>query len=121
MTLEQKLTWAEERGLEPPTHVRLLVETRRSQAMALEMKKAKGGSCCESRSKHRGDSAASRPCCEEHRTPRHEDESSSKHAPHVRWLSIVQAQNCRGVGPAALQFVDFSVVPETGAMRVTDP
>ena len=96
-TLEQKLAWAEERGIEPPAHVRPAVEARK--------KKAKP-SCC---AKHE-----TRSCCEpatELAAPPHADEPAATEAPAVRWVAGVFAQKCRGDGPAGLLKVEVSLAP----------
>src|SRR5207249_11117235 len=51
-TLEQKLTWAEERGIEPPPHVRPMVDARKAAAQKKQAKpccvKHEKAVCCES-------------------------------------------------------------------------
>jgi len=71
-TLEEKLAWAETNGVEPPSHVRPLIETRKSQ----------------------GSSTASRSCCSH--------EGCEQQRSSVRWVSTLMAQRCRGIGQLGL-------------------
>jgi hypothetical protein len=91
-TLEQKLAWAEERGIEPPPHVRATVEARRAAARKVKAKPP----CCAAHAKA--------PCCEtavgDHKHPT--DDPAVKSAPTVRWVLAVFAQKCRGDGPLGL-------------------
>jgi hypothetical protein len=93
-TLEQKLAWAEARGIEPPEHVRPMVAARAA-------KKAKPA-CC---SKPKKSS-----CCDAHEPePKCEDESP---APKLTWVAGVFAQKCRGEGPGGLLEVGAVIAPE---------
>jgi hypothetical protein len=94
-TLEQKLAWAESRGLEPPSHVRATVEARRAAATRAAAKK----SCCTK--------PTTKPdCCaavaEVHEPPEH-DETANR-SPALRWVAFVQ--KCRGESPAGLSKFD---------------
>ncbi|MBY0460278.1 MAG: hypothetical protein K2V38_23425, partial [Gemmataceae bacterium] len=58
-TLEEKITWAEANGVEPPAHVRPLVESRKSRPTAPKQK-----SCCsESEPAPEPSISAPPPCC----------------------------------------------------------
>jgi hypothetical protein len=101
-TLEQKLAWAEARGIEPPAHVRPAVEARKAA-----QKKTK--SCC---TKHEKPT-----CCET--TPA---ATETTEAPTVRWVAGVFAQKCRGEGPAGLLKFEAGANPELPPeVRVTRP
>ena len=76
-TLEEKLAWAEQRGIEPPEHVRPSVESRKFRAAPPKK------SCC---------SESDVKSCET--KPPAEDP--------VRWVGGVYSQKCRGDSPAAL-------------------
>ncbi len=76
-TLEQKLAWAEANGIEPPSHVRPLVASRRARASSMPGSTG----CC---------SEAEPNCCKT---------KSTKKKPDVRWVVGLFAQKCRGEGP----------------------
>ena len=94
-TLEQKLAWAEARGIEPPPHVRPLVAARAA-------KKAKPA-CCSKPKKSA--------CCSAHEPADapHEDEPP---APKLKWVAGIFAQKCRGESPSGLLEVAASVAPD---------
>jgi hypothetical protein len=94
-TLEEKLAWAEARGIEPPEHVRPLVAERAA------VKKAK--SCCSKPKKHS--------CCSEHEPKACSEELPEPPAPKLKWVVSVFAQKCRGDGPAGLLEVEASIAP----------
>ena len=120
-TLEQKLVWAETRGLEPPDHVRPLVEARKGKIEQHHRK-----SCCEPtssaadslESKEAGDLAPCESGLSATIAPKHCHESTSEcsdchteppHASHsgvspikVKWIIGIFAQRCRGLGPTGL-------------------
>lgn len=98
-TLEEKLAWAEARGIEPPAHVRATVEGRKA-ARLKEKQKAKSACCA----KH-----AKLSCCETPSEPAGEPATAS--APPVRWVSGVFVQKCRGDGPAGLLKIEVSIPP----------
>jgi hypothetical protein len=75
-TLEQKLAWADARGVEPPPHVRPMVESRKARQAAEKP------SCCEELP----------PCCAE------EEPGSG-----ARWVIGVFAAQCSATGLAALE------------------
>lgn len=100
-TLEEKLAWAEARGIEPPGHVRPMVAERAAA------KKAK--SCCAKPKKHA--------CCSEHEAEACCEESPppvppEPPAPKLKWVVSVFAQKCRGDGPAGLLELGASVAPD---------
>lgn len=72
-TLEQKLAWADARGIEPPTHVRSTIAARK------QAQQPKTKSCCASHD------------CEEPEPRTGLSESQS-----VRWINAQAAQKCRG-------------------------
>lgn len=87
-TLEEKLAWADANGVEPPGHVRPLVESRKGRPVARP-----GPACCsESEGGHR---------------------TVSPNPPVIRWVSGFFAQKCHGTGPAGL----FQLEPSTAPLR----
>lgn len=86
-TLEEKLAWADARGVSPPAHVRPAVAAR---ALA----RTRPASCCAKRS--------APACCEK-------PEPASK--PAVRWVAGVFAQRCRGEAAGGLLKLDLLSVP----------
>ncbi|QJX01304.1 hypothetical protein FTUN_8948 [Frigoriglobus tundricola] len=142
-TIEEKLHWAEENGIEPPGHARALVESRKSRPAPppkikppyrseSEPTHATAAPCCEAR-KPASTRGAGRPscaavaaadgpacpadsaseCCEQTR-PRPEELGA-------RWVAGVFAQKCRGHGPAALLMLDPAVVPDLSPIRLDPP
>ncbi len=147
-TIEEKLTWAEASGVEPPTHVRPLVESRRSQSAP----PAKNKSCCSEAEPADESSVLSPPsCCEKHNPsgasccsknpscevandagcPQCEAEPESKDCcdnktppggqSGVRWVAGVFAQKCRGEGPAGQLQLDPVVVPDHTPVTLLEP
>lgn len=142
-TIEEKLHWAEENGIEPPDHVRPLVESRKSRTAPPPKKKksccaeaealpepAPAPTCCE-----KGKSAApscatgatadcpqcdakSAPTCCEPKPPR-EDRAHDRSG--VRWVIGVYAQKCRGEGPAGLFLLDPGIAPDLTPVVILEP
>ena len=105
-TLEEKLLWAEERGFEPPSHVRPLVESRKSRGTPPR----KRSSCCESEQKSQA-GGPTLTCCETQENGSFpidaqncvECQTKSESASQlgsVRWVIGVFAQKCRGNDPS---------------------
>ena len=110
-TLEQKVAWAEERGIEPPAHMRPLVEARKARPAAPKPPKAKPA-CCAERSRHAGrDRPDEAPTACEVDPP----EPVPAAAPAVRWVVAAFAQKCRGEGFAGLLKLDLVVDSERPA------
>ncbi len=145
-TLEEKLAWAEANGIEPPAHVRPLVESRAGRPTLSKQK-----SCCSeaehARQGHRTESTpcsasqceqqANLSCCEQ--PTRHGEqvvpdgsacpattssECSAKKAPHedqtgsVRWVVGIFARKCRSEGPAGFYLIDPAIVPDLTPTRL---
>jgi hypothetical protein len=111
-TLEQKLAWAEERGIEPPPHVRATVEARRAAASQVKAKPP----CC---AKH-----AKSDCCETApgATHKHTDEPAAPSSLTVRWLAGIHVQKCHGDGPAGLFKFEAGTTPtQPGHPRALRP
>jgi hypothetical protein len=107
-TLEQKLAWAEERGIEPPPHVRATVEARRAAS-----KKVK--SCC---SKHTKSDCCRTATEEIQKPPIDEPPANQSHS--VRWVAGLFAQKCHGEGTAGLLKFEFASTPDlSGPPRAT--
>jgi hypothetical protein len=135
-SIEEKLAWAEANGVEPPEHVRSLVESRRSRPAPLKKKSCyldaepertvsapptccekqkPAASCCgktptcgaESVADCRSCTAKSASgCCEKKNAAAKAGESG------VRWVVGIFAQKCRGEGPGGLYQPDPAVVPD---------
>jgi len=148
-TIEEKLTWAEANGVEPPTHVRPLVQSRRAQSAPPAAKKK---SCC-SEAEPAAESSVSAPpsCCERNQPaaatccsekvaceatpdagcPQCVAEPESKNCCEkkqrtggrsgVRWVAGVFAQKCRGEGPAGQFQLDPVVVPDYTPITLPEP
>jgi hypothetical protein len=109
-TLEQKLAWAVEIGVEPPGHVRTLVDARKAtrplpcqqgccrppdQAGCPECAPEASGGCCQKKPAAEG--------------------------VEVRWVAGVLAQKCRGEGPSGLFQFDPSLVSDLAPMTILAP
>jgi hypothetical protein len=105
-TLEQKLAWAEARGIEPPAHVRPAVETRKAAAP-----KPKKKPCCSEES-----DAEPHACCE--KAPPAEPQPPAARPTGLHWVSSIFSQKCRGEGSAGVLQPDPAVPP---ALPVTRP
>lgn len=110
-TLEQKLAWADARGVSPPEHVRPEVEARKARNHAKPKKL-----CCSS--EHEAcEIPAAKTCCEKDDEPAPTDDSSLS----VRWVSGAFHQKCRGQTPAGLLELDPAVPPTLNAGRPAKP
>ena len=87
-TLEQKLAWADARGITPPAHVRPTIAARAKVDK----------SCCAK--------AATASCCEQ-------EPNTEKSG--VRWVVGVFAQKCRGEGLGGLLKLELIAAPERDA------
>ena len=146
-TIEEKLAWAEANGVEPPEHVRPLVESRKARP-----KTPKKKSCC-SESEPAPEPSVSAPpmccaktkpaatCCSEksacEATPDAEcPHCAAKAKPNccdktkaptpdsesgVRWVVGIFAQKCRGEGPAGLFQLDPAVAPDLTSFPLAEP
>jgi hypothetical protein len=143
-TLEEKLAWAEANGIEPPKHVRPLVESRKARR-ATPMKK----SCCSesnsgsvksilSSSSCCGHSQSTgSPCCSQkshevepnpkcpHCNPKPGSKGCEKKSPAtgsgVRWIVGIFAQKCRGEGPAGMFQLDPAIVSDLTPTLLAGP
>lgn len=105
-TLEEKLAWADARGVTPPEHVRPAVAARK-------LARTSETSCCSKKS------APS--CCDrtkeeakESRAPEHVPPAK----PGIKWVAGVFAQKCRGEGTAGLLKLELiSIVSPSAAVR----
>lgn len=133
-TLEEKADWAEANGVEPPAHVRRLIESRGALRPQTETKPCcgqtapdAGGSysatadCCSGADAAGSACAALAASCCERATAGCQHcgakvAVSHPLAPHVeggvRWLLGLFAQKCRGEGPAGLLKVAPSLPPD---------
>lgn len=148
-TLEEKLRWAETSGMEPPAHVRPLVESRKICAVPSGSKKksccseadpqlsaaAEPASCdsCQPSSKKTcadcssiGEVAAA-VCPHFPRSPATESACCEQPKPvaaeqvGTRWVVGIFAQKCRGNGPAGLFPVDPVILPDMTAVVFSSP
>lgn len=146
-TIEDKLTWAEANGVEPPEHVRPLVESRKSRPAPPKKK-----SCCSEAEPAPEPSVTALPTCCEKKTPAATccsetsacEDAPDAECPHcavkakpnccekknaptpdtepgVRWVVGIFAQKCRGEGPAGLFQLDPSVVPDLTPVFLAGP
>jgi hypothetical protein len=95
-TIEQKLLWAESNDIEPPEHVRSLVESRISRTVQTQKK-----SCCEKEksttqltSSECTSDQLLKSCCDKKTQPQKDS--------GVRWVLGMFARKCRGDGPQTL-------------------
>lgn len=144
-TIEEKLTWAESNGVEPPAHVRPLVESRRSRPVqpkkkscctetepAAEPSATAPRTCCEMQAvavtccteKPACESAPAADCrrCVANSKPEcRENKAPTADQPGVRWVVGLFAQKCRGEGPAGLFQLDPAVVPDLTPVFLAEP
>lgn len=103
-TLEEKLAWADARGVTPPEHVRPAVAARKlapkSEASCCAKKSAP--SCCD-----RTEGGAGKSCAPEHLQPA---------KPVIKWVAGVFAQKCRGEGTAGLLKLELISIPAPSAV-----
>ncbi len=99
LTLEQKLVWAEANGIEPPAHVRPLVESRKTRPAPRKKKP-----CCAEPERPEASSCCSDPA---------EPGGAKKPAGGVRWVAGVFAQKCRGGGAGGVVQTDPAVAPDS--------
>ncbi|MFO0841505.1 MAG: hypothetical protein U0797_03760 [Gemmataceae bacterium] len=99
-TLEEKLAWAEENGVEPPAHVRPLVEARRAASPPCPQ------GCCTHCAEPAGECCRKQPAT----TP-----------VEVRWVAGVFARKCRGEGPAGTFRLDPSLAPDALPLALRAP
>ncbi len=145
-TLEEKLAWAEANGVEPPEHVRQLVESRGSRSVLPKKK-----SCCSEAEPAATPSTTAQPtccgtrkpvatCCDD---PSVCEATADTECPHcaakantsccekkalarekesgVRWVVGIFAQKCRGHGPTGFFQLDPAVVPELKPIHLSEP
>lgn len=97
-TLEQKLAWADARGVTPPPHVRPTVESRKAAPKAEK-------SCCAKKTA---------PSCHDRADAPSSDEPERGRVAKlgVRWVAGVFAQKCRGEGFGGLLKLELIVAPD---------
>lgn len=136
-SLEEKLSWAVANGIEPPNHVRPLVESRRTRSMPVKSKScctdretgrpAKAGlACCESVKDSATNAGIGHLSCEVEAT-KNCNVSAAKAISHccdktesprshdesgIRWVVGIFAQKCRGDGPAGFYQIDPALVTD---------
>ncbi|MFO0823955.1 MAG: hypothetical protein U0792_12735 [Gemmataceae bacterium] len=139
-TLEEKLVWADAQGIQPPAHVRPMVEARR---VSVQPKKA----CCshsepepQAKPPHSCcDKKAAKSCCTATKTetPKvkpacshceaqtssesHEAKDSPKGPSRTQWVAGVYAHKCRGDGSVALFELDPAVVTDLNPVLIDAP
>ncbi len=117
-TLEQKLAWADARGINPPDHVRSTVESRKTQGKSPKPKRP----CCQgaAESTEPETPLSTAPICERDSglsIPNALSEDGSM----IRWVGGVFTTKCRGEGPAGVLKLDPSVPPTLTSERLTTP
>jgi hypothetical protein len=114
-TLEEKLRWAEAHGVEPPPHVRPLVEARKSPPAPPVKKKQRGCAECDPRPAP-ASASPKRPqgttrtveCC----TSKPISAKRTTEPSGVKWVAGMYAQRCKGQGPADRWHIDPFFVPQ---------
>jgi len=107
-TLEEKLAWAEDNGVEPPAHVRPTVEARQhapkkpKKSCCQESGDTPVAACCE----HPAECDASTP-----QTPPGEVKHTPADASGMKWVVGMYAKKCHGLGPDAVFQLDPVVFP----------
>jgi hypothetical protein len=109
-TLEEKLAWAENLGIEPPGHVRPMVEARKSHAPCCQQHEPSPPACCDNL--HDGCEQQCSDCCSPRAASNCCNEKPAAHATRLRWVVGILAQKCRGEGGAGLFQEDPLVVPD---------
>ena len=105
-TLEQKLEWADARGVEPPASARAAADARK----ATPPKKPKRPCCRGEDEAALPVAACSGPTCDREAVA---VEDAADDTLTVLWVAGVRAQKCRGEGPAGLLKLDPAVPPAT--------
>lgn len=90
-TLEEKVAWAESRGVEPPAHARAIIAARNAT------KQKPKPACCK----------GEKSCCKNDNKP----VATSSPAPAVKWVSAALVRKCRGEAPADSLKLQVSVPP----------
>ncbi len=106
-TLEEKLAWAEERGIEPPAHVRPMVEARKNRSASCCTRTTKSN-CCAKESEH-SDSTTDCPECRRNNKSSGDPDSKSK---SLAWVVGPMAAKCHGLGAAPGVAFPPSTVPD---------
>lgn len=144
-TLEEKLAWAEANGVEPPEHVRPLVESRRSRpaplkrksccsgtesASALSVKaqptccekRKPGATCCNNQSPCEATADAECPqCASKAKSNCCEKKAKLLHKQSsVRWVVGIFAQKCRGDGPIGWLKLELLTLPAPASATLAD-
>jgi hypothetical protein len=143
-TLEEKLAWADALEIEPPEHVRPLVEARKIRPAAPEKKPccpeseysdhedltALESSCCSSKIAKPADCSS---CCEPTDCTKHHAQECPECAsrssqercdkpkptrPSSRWVVGIFAQRCRSQGPAGLLQLAPTVLPDRTLQKI---
>jgi hypothetical protein len=140
-TLEQKLAWAETKGLEPPAHVRPLLESRKQTGRTHH-----SSSCCSGTSStadvptdsidqldrflNEASSDAERACkacdgtskdCSHDDSTYRSAESEAKTLSGIRWIVGLFAQKCRGAGPTGLLQLQVTGMPPLSEPEAPQP
>lgn len=136
-TLEEKLIWAEENGVEPPESVRPLVESRKGRSAPSEPKKASCCSnpgpvstppvsdppaCCKEKLSCEAGAAAECPQCAVQSEPeKFEQGPTPAHPSDIRWVVGIFAQKCRGEGPSGTFQLEPAFAPDLTPHVRTEP
>jgi len=115
-TLEEKLAWADERGIEPPEHVRPMVKARKNRSASCCTRTAKSNCCA----KETEDSASAADCPECRRTKKSEDDAESRSTSLV-WIVGPIATKCHGLGAAPGVAFPPATVPDCGCWAINPP
>ncbi len=142
-TLEEKLAWAESKGIEPPAHVRPAVEARKARRAA-----AKKGCCCSDKKsatksadnlpksccEHRAQCSAeccaascedkgpsARPSSDKNNSTYCAESKSAKDHSAIRWVVGIYSDKCRGKGPLGQSAQEPSVRPNAKPVHIPAP
>ena len=133
-TLEEKLAWAEDNGIEPPEHVRPLVESRKARPAHPKKKSccpehastpsppvSVPPTCCDGKLRCEASPVAECPHCDAESSKSCQKIKPTHDRAAVRWVVGIFAQKCRGEGPAGLFQLDPAIVPNLIPVFIAEP
>jgi len=112
-TLEEKLAWADERGIEPPEHVRPMVKARKNRSASCTTK----SDCCAKETEH---SASAADCPECRRNNKSAGDRDCKSTLLALGIGPMVAK-CHGLGAAPGVAFPPATVPDCGCWAINPP